>query len=1227
MLNECNTAEVLLTKIDADCVRVKEMKKQMLVEKKNSTSNHVDEYHLPTSFNVPDDCDLCVLADQRIFYLYHLTKSTTYEDPRQGGSTTTTMDQENESSLLDETPEMPPLRTYEIHRHPNIGFGFVAASQHPVIIQFVTIGGPSDGKLMANDQIIEVNGLDVSGHGKDEVVNLIRGSPSPLVMTVAQLPTKKKPSKKKNYRVRFEDKVTISQNDPSEIFPIIPNVVRVFLENGQTKSFKYDQNTGVQDVLNILNEKLQIKNGNRFALALEQFICTRSPRLTLLPPDHLLSEIASQPMSQSSRCRFRLTFVPQDLREFATDDPNAFNYLYEQCVNDVVAGRFSYEMRYEACVRLAALHLRQVAIDTKSLKPDGRPSVSKMEQEYGLATFLPTILLENVKKKEIRKHLRFYLKKDDQEQVQTNCRQSMSPRNCTAIKKFSISEELPSFSICSLIGDTMDINQSLRLRYVQIVSHLPSFGGRCFSVTFKQTRLDMLIQIDANQGLLVRHPGKLTQPTISIDYDLIDFLHIAPETDILRCMTVKLRNTAQQGLEFLIDKDDVSDFVLYVTGYCQVIYGRKLHVEYSSEPNEVSIAHQAPPYEGTHFVLPAGWNYSAEMGAGIEVMANFTQGPPSYFQAMGATGNHQDHLVDLSSANTHVKTLLTTHLSNGSHKAKRASLELPRFTDDTIVGSLGDRQNHQQDSPGARRSRLLTMTESLLVKNRPLSPRFRDSIRLYKQRHSVPNGTSKSPPKTLRRLSSSDDTDCSQSPTMNKAEILVKASTPNSPVNNIPRPSLFIKRNSLTQTRIFDQHKASFGLNSPDQLPQLQNIKFENLVNNSSSFTKKHVENALSLFPDKICTDLDIIDLTNGFVDDFDERKHVRFNFVDNQAPPKPPRRSYSPPLHKVNQDTFLETTKFGHALGIEDAFSAHCPVVSSHIPTSKTFPMGDKDLDFGEDFVPRTYAMARKEWDAQGSDAKPQIRRMSLKEFSGLEPSNSRSKISMSPILARFHRTSISTTGGSHLLDKFCLRRRSSSGLHKSPLDNMDATDHAVTNRFGIAGRSPSTGPPTRIVHEPLDFKQIEQRLKQMRSRLSSTMENVPNESPRKRNTVDTEKVKMMEELTRLAFGCKNMVRATTLPGQNEEIWRGIVMDTVDSADGVTEVAESMLKKSNSLYQAQLMSSKVDQMLRALIETIHDVEKAHGAEQYGEEAKQLVRSSTSLAASLTNLIHSVQGL
>ena len=145
----------------------------------------------------------------------HLTKTTTYEDPRQGASTSSTAMEPSQSDEIRsaDLPETPPLRTYEIHRHPSIGFGFVAASQHPVIIQFVTLGGPSDGKLMANDQIIEVNGVDVSDQGKDEVVAMIRGSESPLILTVSQVPHKKKPNKKRNCRVRFEDKVIISNGE------------------------------------------------------------------------------------------------------------------------------------------------------------------------------------------------------------------------------------------------------------------------------------------------------------------------------------------------------------------------------------------------------------------------------------------------------------------------------------------------------------------------------------------------------------------------------------------------------------------------------------------------------------------------------------------------------------------------------------------------------------------------------------------------------------------------------------------------------------------------------------------------------------------------------------------------------------------------------------------------------------------------------------------------------
>lgn len=74
-------------------------------------------------------------------------------------------------------------------------------------------GGPSDGKLLANDQIFEVNGLDVREQGKDEVVTMIRGSNSPITLTVAQLPPKKKTNKRRNCRVRFEDRVFVSNGN------------------------------------------------------------------------------------------------------------------------------------------------------------------------------------------------------------------------------------------------------------------------------------------------------------------------------------------------------------------------------------------------------------------------------------------------------------------------------------------------------------------------------------------------------------------------------------------------------------------------------------------------------------------------------------------------------------------------------------------------------------------------------------------------------------------------------------------------------------------------------------------------------------------------------------------------------------------------------------------------------------------------------------------------------
>ncbi|VDM85032.1 unnamed protein product, partial [Strongylus vulgaris] len=165
------------------------------------------------------------------------------------------------------------------------------------------------------------------------------------------------------------------------------------------------------------------------------------------------------------------------------EDPRALDYYYQQCTADVVRGRYAFEMR----------------------------------TEYGLNSFLPTILLENVKRREIRKHIRYYLKRDS-----TKLSESLTREANNGIKQQSL-----------LLMRVTDTSVSLRVRYLDLLAHLPTFGGRGFSVTFKESQIDMIMQesqidmimqIDPRAGLLVRHPGKSGRPTISIDYDLIDHL-------------------------------------------------------------------------------------------------------------------------------------------------------------------------------------------------------------------------------------------------------------------------------------------------------------------------------------------------------------------------------------------------------------------------------------------------------------------------------------------------------------------------------------------------------------------------------------------------------------------------------------------------------------------------------------------------------------------------------
>jgi hypothetical protein len=74
--------------------------------------------------------------------------------------------------------------------------------------------------------------------------------------------------------------------------PPMANVLKVFLENGQTKSFKYDTTTTVADVVTSLKDKLCITAIEHFSLVVEHVKSLRRNKLTLLDPNESLARVS-----------------------------------------------------------------------------------------------------------------------------------------------------------------------------------------------------------------------------------------------------------------------------------------------------------------------------------------------------------------------------------------------------------------------------------------------------------------------------------------------------------------------------------------------------------------------------------------------------------------------------------------------------------------------------------------------------------------------------------------------------------------------------------------------------------------------------------------------------------------------------------------------------------------------------------------------------------------------
>ncbi|XP_077473765.1 FERM and PDZ domain-containing protein 4-like [Stigmatopora argus] len=442
----------------------------------------------------------------------------------------------------------PAPRKVEMRRDPVLGFGFVAGSEKPVVVRSVTPGGPSEGKLIPGDEIIMINDEPVSSAPRERVIDLVRSCKESILLTVVQpypspksafISAAKKAKLRTNpVKVRFAEEVIINGQVPETVkdnsLLFMPNVLKVYLENGQTKSFKFDSNTSIKDVILTLQEKLSIKSIEHFSLILEHRAEGSASKLMLLHEQEMLTQVTKRPGSHKMKCFFRITFVPKDPLELLRRDATAFEYLYVQSCNDVVLERFGSELKYDTALRLAALQMYILTLNTKQSQ---KVSLKYIEKEWGLALFLPPAVLSSMKEKNIKKALSHILKSN----------QNLVP---------------PGKKLTAL---------QAKVHYLKYLSDLRLYGGRVFKSTLIQgeKHTEVTLLVGPKYGISHVINTKTNLVALLADFSHVNRIEMYAEED--NKVRVELHVLDVKPITLLMESVDAMNLACLTAGYYRLL--------------------------------------------------------------------------------------------------------------------------------------------------------------------------------------------------------------------------------------------------------------------------------------------------------------------------------------------------------------------------------------------------------------------------------------------------------------------------------------------------------------------------------------------------------------------------------------------------------------------------------------------------------------------------------
>ncbi|XP_026186851.1 FERM and PDZ domain-containing protein 1 isoform X2 [Mastacembelus armatus] len=461
--------------------------------------------------------------------------------------------------------------TLQITRDPvldsSTGHGFTLTTNAPLLVRDVATGSPADGILFPGDQVLQINDTVLEDLSAEQVENILRDLEDCITVTILRHMTNPKSSimsaekrarlRSNPVKVRFAEEVVVNGHTQGNSLLFLPNVLKVYLENGQTKAFKFDNTTTVKDIVLTLKDKLSIRAIEYFALVLEQQYSIA--KLLLLHEDELIQKVVQKKDSHDYRCLFRVCFIPRDPMDLLQDDPSAFEYLFLQSVGDVLQERFAVEMKCNTALRLAALHMHE-RLDSCG---QTRASIKSITKEFGLDSFISPTLLSNMREKDLRKAISYHLKK-----IQS----LLEPRQ-------------------KVISATQ-----ARLAYLTQLGELISYGGRSYTATMMLQDREMLVSllVGAKYGMSQVINHKLNVISTLVEFSSISRVELLSESDKVSLLRISLHDMKPFAL--LMDSLAAKDLGCLLGGYCKLLVDPSVNVFRLGRP-KVRV-HRIPAEEG-----------------------------------------------------------------------------------------------------------------------------------------------------------------------------------------------------------------------------------------------------------------------------------------------------------------------------------------------------------------------------------------------------------------------------------------------------------------------------------------------------------------------------------------------------------------------------------------------------------------------------------------------------